>query len=556
MRVTGTPALNRHHIVRLLIAALMSMTVLLPSLTVTAHAANERSLYLYYTHTKETARIVFKRNGQYVQSGLRELNHFLRDWRRNEPAKMDPRLFDLIWEVYEEVGASQPINIVSAYRSPATNAMLRASSSGVAENSQHMRGNAMDFFIPGVSLSKLRAVAMSKQVGGVGFYPTSGSPFVHLDTGNVRAWPRMTRAQLKQVFPDGKTLHVPTDGKPLSQEGYRIAQAEWQRCHAVPCGSTTTRLASNNGGSSGRTLVDLFSGGGQQQPAPAPAQVQLASVSASRGEPTPPPVPMMRPQALGAPVQTASVDQPPVLPFSTEGSAPLDEAELMTAAAAPVPATKSQAMLVATAAALPADNSETAVTALAALGQPFPQPRLHMSDPPAEPAMVTAYVQEPGTQKTLEMIIDRNTTAAIAPKPLPPLTAATGIHTASLGGEPEVGALLGLFDRTFGAVEQQDAGAPMAKALADFAATRAAPANGMRDVDLIAPDLEHVAETLTAPVVMTAGHFAVITEHDEADFDPATELGRYVTVMGVGDEPQALSHERFVTAQPLAVATN
>src|SRR5690606_9659419 len=107
-------------------------------------AATERALYIHYTHTKETARIVFKRNGQYVQSGLRELNVFLRDWRRNEPANMDPRLFDLVWEVYQDVGASQPITVVSAYRSPKTNAMLRQTSSGVAENSQHMRGTAMD----------------------------------------------------------------------------------------------------------------------------------------------------------------------------------------------------------------------------------------------------------------------------------------------------------------------------------------------------------------------------------------------------------------------------
>ena len=110
----------------------MSITLLLPSLTVTASAATERSLYLYYTHTGETARIVFKRNGQYVRAGLNQLNVFLRDWRHNEPAKMDPALFDLVWEVYQDVGATQPINVVSAYRSPATNAMLRANSSGVA----------------------------------------------------------------------------------------------------------------------------------------------------------------------------------------------------------------------------------------------------------------------------------------------------------------------------------------------------------------------------------------------------------------------------------------
>jgi uncharacterized protein YcbK (DUF882 family) len=178
----------------------MSITVILPQAIVPAAAASERALYLYYTHTKETARIVFKRNGQYVQSGLSELNQFLRDWRRNEPTKMDPRLFDLVWEVYQEVGGTQPVNIVSAYRSPATNAMLADKSSGVADNSQHMRGTAMDFFIPGVPLARLRATAMRKQVGGVGYYPTSGSPFVHLDTGSVRACiPAMAAARAPRL---------------------------------------------------------------------------------------------------------------------------------------------------------------------------------------------------------------------------------------------------------------------------------------------------------------------------------------------------------------------
>ena len=125
---------------------------------------------------------------------------------------MAPQLFDLLWEVYQDVGATQPYNIVSAYRTPATNAYLRSRSSAVAEHSQHMLGHAMDVFIPGVSLATLRAAAMRHQVGGVGYYPTSGSPFVHMDVGGVRAWPRMTRAQLETVFPDGKTLHLPVDG--------------------------------------------------------------------------------------------------------------------------------------------------------------------------------------------------------------------------------------------------------------------------------------------------------------------------------------------------------
>jgi len=573
--VTGTSYLKRHHIVRLAMAALMSITVLMPQAVVPASAATERSLYLYYTHTKETARIVFKRNGQYVQSGLNELNRFLRDWRRNEPAKMDPRLFDLVWEVYQEVGASQPVTVVSAYRSPATNEMLRASSSGVAENSQHTRGNAMDFYIPGVSLTKLRAVAMRKQVGGVGFYPTSGSPFVHLDTGNVRAWPRMTRAQLKEVFPDGKTLHVPNDGKPLSQEGYRLAQAEWQRCHSVPCNgnSSGTRVASNSGGS-GKTLFGMLFGGDENEvedvgtPAPAPsARVQVAAAAPAQivAAPVPlmtanasAPMPMLRPASLGAPAAMAALDQPPVIPFSTTGSAPLEESELRTAMAPPVPVMKSQALLVATAAALPAGSPETAVVALAAMSQPYPQPRLHMSGREPEPVM-TAYAP---VQGALETIIENDTitTASVAPVPrpafaMPKLPGATALRTATLGGsEPAGGVMANLFDSTFGSVEQHKS-EPMATALAEMVARRP---NGTdpRQVELIAPDLEHIAEVFVTPVALSSSHFAVIFEHDEADFNPSTEMGRYVTVMGVGDEPAELSHTSFVAAKPLVVAVN
>jgi uncharacterized protein YcbK (DUF882 family) len=113
-------------------------------------SAETRSLKLYYIHTKERAEIVFKRNGRYDQAGLRKLNRFLRDWRRNEPTKMDPRLFDLVWEVYKQTNARDYIHVVSAYRSPATNDMLRRTRGGQAKKSQHMTGKAMDFYIPGV----------------------------------------------------------------------------------------------------------------------------------------------------------------------------------------------------------------------------------------------------------------------------------------------------------------------------------------------------------------------------------------------------------------------
>ncbi len=118
--------------------------------------------------------------------------------------------------------------------------MLRRRSKGVAQNSLHMQGKAMDFFIPDVPLSKLREIGLRMQLGGVGFYPTSGSPFVHMDTGSVRHWPRMTRQQLVRVFPNGNTLHVPSDGKPLP--GYAKALAAYK---ARKAGLTSdTRVAS------------------------------------------------------------------------------------------------------------------------------------------------------------------------------------------------------------------------------------------------------------------------------------------------------------------------
>ena len=183
-----------------------------------------RSLTLYHNHTKETATITFRRNGQYDPRALEQLNWMLRDWRRDEPTQMDPRLFDTLWEVYREVGSSEPIHMNSAYRSPETNAMLRRRSSAVAKSSQHMRGKAMDFYLPDVPIEKIRAVGMRLQHGGVGFYPNAYTPFVHLDVGSVRAWPRMSRDQLVRLFPDGKTVHIPADGVPLP--GYEEAKAE------------------------------------------------------------------------------------------------------------------------------------------------------------------------------------------------------------------------------------------------------------------------------------------------------------------------------------------
>lgn len=191
-----------------------------------------RSISLHHMHTDESITITYKRNGQYDEAALEKLNWLLRDWRRNQQTHMDPHLIDIIWEVHRETGAKEPVWVVCGYRSPETNAMLRKRSRGVARFSQHMLGHAMDFYIPGVPLDQVRAAGLRLQRGGVGFYPTSGSPFVHLDTGSIRHWPRMTHEQLARVFPDGRTVHVPSDGRPLS--GYALALADVKRHGSSP----------------------------------------------------------------------------------------------------------------------------------------------------------------------------------------------------------------------------------------------------------------------------------------------------------------------------------
>ncbi len=193
-----------------------------------ATAQNEtRTLSFHHTHSGEDLTVTFKREGRYDEAALKQINHFLRDWRNQDETVMDRHLFDILWEVYRDVDGKQPIQIISAYRSPATNAMLRRRSSGVARHSQHMLGHAMDMYIPGVPLEQIRFAGLRLQRGGVGFYPTSGSPFVHLDTGSIRHWPRMSHDLLAKVFPDGRTVHVPTDGVPL--KGYELAKADIEK---------------------------------------------------------------------------------------------------------------------------------------------------------------------------------------------------------------------------------------------------------------------------------------------------------------------------------------
>ncbi len=229
-----------------------------------AAQAETRTLKIYHVHTGERMEITFKRNGVYVQDGINKLNRILRDWRRNEPTRMDPRLFDTVWEVYKKSGSNGFINVVCGYRSGATNSMLRKRSKGVAEKSQHIKGKAMDFYIPGVSLKKLRYLGLQLQAGGVGYYPRSGSPFVHLDVGSVRHWPKMSRSELMAVFPTGKTMHVPSDGRPLS--GYNVALASYKS--RLQSGSSAKFDNSSSGSGDSKPHRSLFAvlfGGGADE---------------------------------------------------------------------------------------------------------------------------------------------------------------------------------------------------------------------------------------------------------------------------------------------------
>jgi len=289
-----------------------------------ATALNEtRTLSFHHSHSDEDLTVTFKRNGRYDEDGLKQLNRFLRDWRSQEQTTMDRHLFDILWEVYREVDGKQPIQIISAYRSPATNAMLRRRSSGVARSSQHMLGHALDFFIPGVSLEQVRYAGLRLQRGGVGFYPTSGSPFVHLDTGSVRHWPRMNPDQLARVFPDGRTVHVPSDGKPL--RGYELALADLEK-------------RGNGGDASARSKPSLFAAlfGGKSnddddEAANAPVAREKASPvglmgSGASTKPTEP-VPMPRSKPKVSAFQLASADSQVVLPAKPKLAASAEKAE-------------------------------------------------------------------------------------------------------------------------------------------------------------------------------------------------------------------------------------
>lgn len=150
--------------------------------------AEQRSLSFYHTHTGKRLDVVYRRDGEYVSSALQDINRFLSDFRTGDIVEMDPELLDLIYDVRASLGSDGTYQIISAYRSPKTNEMLRGRSAntGVAKKSQHLLGKAIDVRLEGVPTTELRDAAIRLRRGGVGYY--SNSDFVHMDTGRVRRW--------------------------------------------------------------------------------------------------------------------------------------------------------------------------------------------------------------------------------------------------------------------------------------------------------------------------------------------------------------------------------
>lgn len=173
----GMPRLTRRHFVTALAAA---------PVMARARSAEPRVLTFNHLHTGERLEIEYFSAGSYQPDALVEVNRLLRDFRTGDVGTMDPALLDLLHALRVRTGSRKPYEIISGYRSPATNRMLHERSSGVATKSLHMSGQAIDIRVADVPLGDLRQAALSLQRGGVGYYP--GSNFVHVDTGRVRAW--------------------------------------------------------------------------------------------------------------------------------------------------------------------------------------------------------------------------------------------------------------------------------------------------------------------------------------------------------------------------------
>ena len=169
-------------------ALLGLILVSLTTLSQGTMTAEQRELSFFHTHTGKRLEVVYWQDGEYDPAALEKINRFLSDFRTGDIVEIDPQLLDVIYDVRASLESDGTYQVISAYRSPKTNEMLRggSASSGVAKKSQHLLGKAIDVRLEGVPTAELRDAAIKLQRGGVGFY--EDSDFVHMDTGRVRRW--------------------------------------------------------------------------------------------------------------------------------------------------------------------------------------------------------------------------------------------------------------------------------------------------------------------------------------------------------------------------------
>jgi uncharacterized protein YcbK (DUF882 family) len=186
----SSPLLGRRRLLGLGFAAaatsLMVPTLFAKGAFASTGSSGDRTLAFYNTHTDEKLKATYLRGSQFDKGALRDINHILRDFRTGDVHPIDLKLLDLLTELHQKTGSKQPFQIISGYRSPKTNAMLNAESSGVAKRSMHLDGKAIDIRLADVKLKTLHQTAVSMKRGGVGMYTASN--FVHVDTGRVRYW--------------------------------------------------------------------------------------------------------------------------------------------------------------------------------------------------------------------------------------------------------------------------------------------------------------------------------------------------------------------------------
>jgi hypothetical protein len=333
---------------------------------------------------------------------------------------MDPALIDLLWEIHTELGSREPIHIISGYRSRSTNEMLRKTVGGQASQSRHILGKAADVHFPDVPLKMLRYSALIRERGGVGYYPTSAIPFVHVDTDRVRAWPRLPRFELALLFPNGKTQHQPAEGGPIGPQDVRIAHER----HMDIAGQVAEYLDVHKGV---RAPVLVADAGGADRP-DQPQQVAGLSPSpaaaASGGAPrlvSEPRLAQRSPQLTDQDrarlTQLAAMATPPAI-----GHRPADETATMQLASLGA----SDRASAASAAGSPGESGWSSGWAVSAdydddhpeelAYRPFPiAPFLTESPSPDDPAL--AVMVHPDAAKTLELLDQMDAAPAMRLRP-------------------------------------------------------------------------------------------------------------------------------------------